>query len=31
VRHGQLNLIPVDRNRTHRHRGRRHQHLRPRH
>lgn len=31
VRHGQLNLIPVDRGRKHRRGGIRHQHLRPRH
>lgn len=31
VRHGQLNLIPVERGATHRHGGHRHQHLKPRH
>jgi CopG family nickel-responsive transcriptional regulator len=31
VRHGQLNLIPVDRGASHRHGGAAHQHLKPRH
>jgi CopG family nickel-responsive transcriptional regulator len=31
VRHGQLNLVSVERGRTHRHGGARHRHLKPRH
>jgi CopG family nickel-responsive transcriptional regulator len=31
VRHGQMNLVPVDRGTTHRHGGAMHQHLKPRH